>query len=482
MRVFHVALAVCVLLAWSRLDVAAVPEPLVVKLEGTLTRADKGAYQEHVFEVPPDVARLDFEFTHSHKTEGTQLEVGLFDPSRFRGTSRFSKSRFHVAEGHATPSYVPGRIPAGRWRVSLGVPAIGTAGATWQVIIRMTRVGDASPGLSAALAPGPAWFAGDFHAHTLHSDAFECHEPGQSQAPRGCQPWEVVEAARAARLDFLAITDHNTTSHHADLATLQEGLDRLLLLRGQELTTFHGHANVFGTSAAIDFRLGFRGRSIDDVLRDVGAAGGLLSINHPGRETGDRCTGCGWDAPDTPWGRVEVMEVVNGPAIEGPTAGLEFWQRRLNDGHRITAIGGSDDHAARSLRARIGRPTTVVWARELSEAALLESLRAGRVYIRTRGDGPAVDLEAASAGQQAVMGGTLTVSGAAPVVLRVTASGAVGQVAEFVRNGAIVTSRSIGSSPAIVSDSLTMNPGDWVNIRLRDATGITAISNPIYIR
>lgn len=482
MRVFYFAVAVCALLAWSHLDIAAGPDPVVVKLEGTLTRADKGTYQEQVFEVPPGVGRLDFEFTHSHKAEGTQLEVGLFDPSGFRGTSRFSKSRFHLAEGHATPSYVPGRVPAGPWRVSIGIPAIGTAGATWQVTIRMTRIGDASAGLSAALAPGPAWFAGDFHAHTLHSDAFECHEPGQSPATRGCQPWEVVEAARAAGLDFLGITDHNTTSHHADLATLQEGLTSLLLLRGQELTTFHGHANVYGTSAAIDFRLGFKGRSIADVLRDVRAAGALLSVNHPGRETGDRCTGCGWDAPDTPWGRVEVMEVVNGPMIEGPTAGLEFWHRRLNEGHRITAIGGSDDHAARSLRGRIGRPTTVVWARELSEAALLDGLRTGRAYIRTRGDGPAVDLEATSARQQAAMGGTLAVSGAAPVVLRVTASGAAGQVAEFVRNGAIATSRPVETSPATISYSVAANPGDWVNVRLRDATGITVISNPIYLR
>jgi len=482
MRSFRIAAVFFVLQAWSPFTTAAVQDPPVVRLEGALARADKGTYQEHVFEVPSGIGRLDFEFTHSHRAEGTQLEVGLFDPSGFRGTSRFSKSRFHIAEGHATPSYVPGRIPAGPWRVSIGIPAIGAAGATWQVTVRMTRVGDASAGLSAALGPGPAWFAGDFHAHTLHSDAFECHEPGQPQAMRGCQPWEVVEAARAARLDFLAITDHNTTSHHADLATLQEGLASVLLLRGQELTTFHGHANVYGTSAAIDFRLGFRGRTIADVLRDVRAAGGLLSINHPGRETGDRCTGCGWDAPETPWGQVEVMEVVNGPTVEGPTAGLEFWHRQLNAGHRITAIGGSDDHAARSLRGRIGRPTTVVWARELSEAALLEGLRTGRAYIRTRGEGPAVDLEASSAGQHVGMGGTLAVSGAAPVVLRVTTSGAAGQVAEFVKNGAIATSRPIESSPATLSVSVALKPGDWVNVRLRDATGITAISNPIHIR
>ena len=125
-------------------------------LSGVVTTADKGTYQEHAFQMPVGVSRLDFEFAHSHKTEGTQLEVGLFDPSGFRGASRFSKSRFYVADAHATPSYVPGRIPAGRWRVSIGIPAIGATTATC---------------LAATLASGPAWFAGDLHAHTLHSDA-----------------------------------------------------------------------------------------------------------------------------------------------------------------------------------------------------------------------------------------------------------------------------------------------------------------------
>ena len=282
MRALPAVIVVWVALAAARQDSAGVRppphQPRTVVLSGAVTAADRGTYQEHAFQVPAGVSRLDFEFTHSHITGGTQLEVGLFDPSGFRGASRFSKRRFHIADAHATPSYVPGRLPAGRWRVSLGIPAVGAATtATWQVTIRMTPTEHATAGLAATLAPGPAWFAGDFHAHTLHSDAFECHEPGQAEAARGCQPWEVVEAARAARLDFLAITDHNTTSHHADLATLQEGLTSLLLLRGQELTTFHGHANVYGTSAAIDFRLGFKGRGIKDVLRDVAAAGGLLS-------------------------------------------------------------------------------------------------------------------------------------------------------------------------------------------------------------
>ena len=49
---------------------------------------------------------------------------------------------------------------------------------------------------------GHEWLAGDFHSHTVHSDG----------------SLEVVELAALAAergLDLLAVTDHNTISHHA---------------------------------------------------------------------------------------------------------------------------------------------------------------------------------------------------------------------------------------------------------------------------
>jgi hypothetical protein len=462
---------------------AALPvaDPPIV-LTGEVTAADKGTYQDHPFEVPAGVTRLDIEFTHSHKDAGTQLEVGLFDPERFRGTSRFSKERFHLAEHHATPSYLPGRMVPGTWRVSIGIPAVGAeTRANWRVTVRLSR--DRQAGLASPLKDGPAWYVGDFHAHTLHSDAFGCQDvPGVSPR-RGCQPWEVVEAARARGLEFLAIADHNTTSHHADLATLQESLHDLLLLRGQELTTFRGHANVYGTSAFIDFRLGFKGRSMADVLDDVDRERALLSINHPGRETGDRCTGCGWDAPETPWERVRAMEIVNSTIVEGPEAGQPFWYARLNEGHRITGIGGSDDHAARSDRSQVGSPATVVFAAELSEPALLEGIRSGQVYVRTRGaDGPTLDFSGTAAGRRVPMGGVLAVPGSGEVSLDVHATGASDQTLEILSNGVLVTTMPVRTADERLEHAMRLGPGDWVHVRLRDARGITAISNPIYVR
>lgn len=462
-------------------DVANVAD---VALKGTVKVADKGTYQEHTFNVPAGTTRIDFTFAHSHKDVGAQLEVGVFDPQRFRGTSRFSKTAFFIADTHATPSYHAGVLPPGPWRISLGTPALGTAvNVDWTVTIRMSSARDTRAPLTP---PQQArWFAGDLHAHTLHSDGFGCTDDGASTVTRGCHTWEIVEAARSRGLDFVAITDHNTTSHHIEMTALQYTLPDLVLIRGQELTTFHGHANVYGTSAFIDFRLGFKGRTVVDVVDDVSGAGGLLSINHPGRETGDRCTGCGWDAPTTPWSRIEVMELVNGTNVEGPTAGLAFWQARLNEGHRITAIGGSDDHAVRSSRTRLATPTTMVFAEGLSESAVLAGVRSGRVYIRTRGPrGPALDLSLSADGATgtAAMGEVLTVPGPSAATLRIEIQGAEGQHLEVVKNGQVIATPPVPTTDSTVQFPVSIVPGDWINVRVRDHQGITALSNPVYIR
>ena len=50
--------------------------------------------------------------------------------------------------------------------------------------------------------PGRRWLAGDLHTHTVHSDG------AQTVA-------ELSRFAAGLGLDFVAVTDHNTVSHHA---------------------------------------------------------------------------------------------------------------------------------------------------------------------------------------------------------------------------------------------------------------------------
>ena len=461
----------------------------VVEIDGTLTAADRLTWIERPFDVPAGTARIDVETTFTDGDRGTALEFGLYDPVRFRGASRFSKTRFFVGRTVATPSYITGELPPGRWRLLIGVPSIRDGVTSrYQVRVHLTPEGPGQPPVTE-LRPGPAlagprWYQGDLHTHTMHSDGFGCADGRGGAGP--CAVHQVVDAALRRGLDFVGVTDHNTTSHHQDLATLQLQHDRLLLLRGQEVTSFYGHANVFGTSEIVDFRIGHPGVTASTVFAQARALGGLLTVNHPARETGEKCTGCGWSAPNTDWSQVEVMEVVNMFTVSGPTAGEPFWHARLNEGHRITGVGGSDDHgAATRAGSAVGTPTTVIYAESLSEAALLSGIRAGRVYIKTRGpEGP--DIEFTAPGIRAGMGDVVKMESAQQkVAFNLQVNRAMGQRVEVIRNGVVVPEavpQPIASVDAAIDFNVEVRRGDWVRVNLRDAAGTTLLSNPIYFR
>ncbi len=70
----------------------------------------------------------------------------------------------------------------------------------------------------------------------------------------------------------------------------QPYFDRLLLVPGREITTFQGHANVFGVTQFIDFRVGDQSvPTMNALLENTRRLGALVSINHPGLPSGESC-------------------------------------------------------------------------------------------------------------------------------------------------------------------------------------------------
>ena len=462
--------------------------PRDVVIEGTLTSADRLTWIERAFEVPAGTARIDVTAAYADRDRGTAIEFGMHDPQGFRGASRTSKTGFFIASTMATPSYHPGPLTPGTWRLQMGIPSIRDGSASeYRVVVRLTPEGPGQPSPTAVPAVragrGPQWYQGDLHAHTMHSDGFSCADGRGNTGP--CAAHLIAAAAERRGLDFVAVTDHNTTSHHHGLVEVQALHPELLILRGQEVTTFHGHANVYGTSEVVDFRIGHPGVTAAGVFRQARAQGALVSINHPGRETGERCTGCGWDAPGTDYAVVDALEVVNGRNVTGPTAGEPVWHARLNEGHRLTGIGGGDDHGAATRQgSAVGTPTTVVYAEGLSEAAILAGIRAGRVYIKTRGPhGPDLRFDAPEHGVS--MGDMLRLPSPTRVTLRVRVMGGAGQRVDVIRNGEVhqdLVPSPLASNDETVEIPLDVAPGDWVRINIRDAEGITVMGNPVYVR
>lgn len=386
-----------------------------------LTPADKARdpYVTIAFEVPVGTTRIDVSLAYP-KAPDCILDLGCADPrltpfpsvEGFRGWSGGARDRFFVATDDATPGYVPGEMPAGTWSVLLGLYRVPPGGVEAEVTVTLDtapRAFAAPPARTRPVRPGAGWYKGDLHCHTYHSDA-------------AGSPETLHDAARQAGLDFLAVADHNTTTqrryfHPASSADL-------VFVRAMEITTEHGHANVFGVDDWIDFRIG-RPSDAHAVAAAVHDRGGLLSINH--------------DKPDIPWSHdwpeADLMEVWQHPWLAWNWVSLGRWQARLAAGLRLPLVGGSDWHQPADLRPEgpfgLARPTTVLQLPELSEDAILAALKAGRGFVTESPRGPHLELTLGGAPMGATGRGRaeLRVLGAAGDLL--TLHDATGEIARL---------------------------------------------------
>src|SRR5437868_9666860 len=184
-----------------------------LRLHGTVTGAQNNTYIEVPFEVPPNTARLTVSFHYTGKEERTTLDLGIQDPQRFRGWSGGNKSSFTISASDATPSYLPGAVIAGTWKLLIGVPnirpqSVASYAADVSFLRSATRPVEFS---EAPLHTEARWYRGDLHMHTAHSDG-HCNSQSGKQVP--CPLFQTLDAAVRRGLDFIAITDHNTTSQY----------------------------------------------------------------------------------------------------------------------------------------------------------------------------------------------------------------------------------------------------------------------------
>jgi hypothetical protein len=332
------------------------------------TRDDRAEsiYQYLVVDVPPGAGALAV--TLWYDRSDAVIDLGLIGPDRFCGWSGSERADVVVTHDWATPGYLPGAV-AGPWQVVLGLHRVGPGG----VDVHLDVVTPTEPPQRPALPPPPPvqrpprrrlpaaagheWLAGDFHSHTVHSDG----------------SLEVVElAARAAGrgLDVLAVTDHNTISHHASLAAAGDHAG-ILLVPGQEVTTDAGHAGCFGAIGWIDFR-----DPPDRWFEEATARGGVMAVNHPW------AWDCAWRLPlGQP---ADLVEMWHWTWDRRDTAAIGDWPAF---GRR--AIGGSDFHRP-GQGIELGAPTTWLECAERSVDGVLDALRAGRIAIAAAPDAPVV--------------------------------------------------------------------------------------------
>jgi predicted metal-dependent phosphoesterase TrpH len=460
-------------------------KPADLVLRGDVTGAQHKTYFEVPFTVPAGVHRISVDFQYTGRDQRATLDLGIADPQRFRGESGGNKSHFTISETDATPSYLPGEIPAGQWRLIIAVPNMRPQVVShYQADIRFnSRVEDAAFA-AQPLATGTRWYRGDLHMHTAHSDG-TCKSQGGQRVP--CPLFLSVQAAASRGLDFIAVTDHNTDSHYEQLRELQPFFDHLLLIPGREITTFYGHFNVFGVTQFMDWRISKDGLDLNAVLRDARAKGGIASVNHAEAPEGEQCMGCRWMPTANPdMSLFSAVEVINNGQLMFSSA--KYWDTQLRAGHRLAAVGGSDNHNATippGEVSAIGWPATAIEANELSVPEILDGIRRGRTFIDlTASRDKMLDFDAEAEGASAKMGGTLHTSGGAAITVHIHAIAAEGSVAHLWLDGedshsALPLEGVRSDAKATVSASAGRH---YLRLEVRDHSGASElISSPLYI-
>ncbi len=366
----------------------------VTRHGGRWTLEDRFAavWQYLPVDVPPGscALRVELEYDRSDAI----LDLGCIGPAGFRGWSGGVRGSFVITADAATPGYLPGELEPGTWQIVIGLHRVAPGGTSYRVTAEVSSTpgalrpepvpgpvpppGERPPGRELPAGAGRRWLAGDLHCHTVHSD-------GVMTVP------ELAGFAAGRGLDFIAVTDHNTVSHHAELpaAAAAQGIT---LLPGQEVTTHRGHAGALGDVGWVDFR-----EPADSWLAATERGGGLLSINHP---FGGHLS---WTIPMTR--KPPLIEVWHWSWLDTHwTIPLSWWMA-WHPG--AIPVGGSDWHRP-GADAPPGTPTTWVECEQedpgqpADPGLVLDGIRAGRTAISAGRDGPVLlrvdgDLLAAAA-------------------------------------------------------------------------------------
>jgi hypothetical protein len=353
-------------------------------LTGTVTPPG-GDYVDVPFSCPAGTKEIEIDHVVTPSSE--ILDFGVWGPDGFRGWSGGLTDPITLGVDQSSRSYLPGAIPDGAtWTISIGKALVDQGGANYNITVTC-RDAETLPVLAKAaytpvvMSTERKWYKGDFHVHSTQS--------GDATATLQAN----VDLAHSRGLDFINGSDHNTISQHALIAAQQPSWP-ILVMRGAEITTYSGHGNAVGISNYVDHRLGYMGRTIGNVIDDVKAQGGIFIVNHPATDIGNGCIGCGWKhMDDVPWDEVSGIEVLTagyqlGVITYTPRV-IEMWDTLEDQGHRIAAVSGSDDHSAGvdegSVGAPVGSPTSLVLADGLSEAAIMDAVKARHTMVQLRG-------------------------------------------------------------------------------------------------
>jgi hypothetical protein len=358
----------------------------------------------------------------------------------------------------------------------------------------IVRVQAEGPGGLAAesnpcvVAPdAPRLLFGDLHGHSNLSDGTGT-------------PEDYYRYARdVAALDVAALTDHDhwgipfldeTPANWRRIAAAAESFHapgRFVTLLGYEWTSWiHGHRHVlhFEEAAEIKSSLDERTDTPAELWAALAGAPALTFAHHSAGEP----VATDWSVPPDPV-LEPVTEIVS---VHGSSESFDSaWPVRgmregntvrdaLARGYRLGLIGSGDSHDGHPGLAQLASGASsglaAIFASEPTRAAVLEALRARRVYAT---NGPRIVLEVTVDGRP--MGASLPAGAGHALALRTASPGPIETVELVTQDGVLARNAGEGKrSLGLELELPELAPGSWLYARVRQSDGGAAWSSPFF--
>ncbi|MBI3073767.1 MAG: hypothetical protein HYY84_16785 [Deltaproteobacteria bacterium] len=208
---------------------------------------------------------------------------------------------------------------------------------------------------------------GDIHTHSIVAAAFPT-------------PVDLALLARRQKLDFIAVVEHQSLAGAPLTAAIARRLaPEVVVIPSEEITTKRYHLLAIGLTRSID-----AARPMGDVIAEIRKQGGVAVAAHPTRKT--------WPLfhEKVDLGMLDGVEVMHpvraftsrpGSSFRGEDI-AQFWiDASARTKRPLAALGGSDFHAL----SMMGFCRSIVLAREKSQVAILDAIRAGRSVAACHG-------------------------------------------------------------------------------------------------
>lgn len=336
-----------------------------IVIQRLVKKEEEGLYFPVEFTVPDQVEKLEITYTFPrfqekkdadgqiHRIEKNIIDMSLCGAKGvYLGSSGADRSCIMISSYGSSQGYASVEIDTGTWQIILGAYKIQDQGCPVEYTITFYK-------------KNLRLYKGDTHLHTTGSDG-------------NCSLEEIAQLAMKRGLNYVFVTDHNNYAHNEQLPQSES----LTMIPGAEWTHYKGHAGLLGVKKP--FENPFCVNSPDEMREKIdqaGKRGAVRVIHHP------FCPNCGWrwgmDAVE--YDAVEIWNGGNDPSVNRKC--LDWWDKQLKNGKRISITGGSDFHRA-EYGSILGTPCTCLYAMSRTATDLTNALKKGHGFIVYDPSGP----------------------------------------------------------------------------------------------